>query len=159
TTQINLAASNTTGITTDAIDATGNQYTLNPAPTNSGTVKVLASTSLPPLGTWSGDPVSKTNVSPLTLPTSTPDNPVGIGTMLLLTDGTVMADGGSNGTSQDWYRLTPDVNGDYAKGTWSPLASMSTQRLFFGSVVLKDGRVLVYGGEYTGLNSAGPAQT
>jgi hypothetical protein len=43
-------------------------------------------------------------------------------TMLLLTDGTVMAQE-SNGTA--WWRLTPDEWGDYTNGTWSPLAPTS----------------------------------
>src|SRR5579864_1033635 len=56
-------------------------------------------------------------------------------TMLLLTDGTVMCQE-SNGTA--WWRLTPDEWGDYANGTWSPLAPMIDARLF------------VAGGEYNG---------
>ncbi len=72
------------------------------------------------------------------------------GTALLLTDGTVMVhhetplDGYS-----DWYRLTPDINGSYVNGTWSQLASLSSDYgpLFFASAVLPDGRVIVEGGE------------
>src|SRR6185437_7856652 len=36
-----------------------------------------------------------------------------------------------------------------ARGTWSPLASMNLQRLYFASDVLPDGRVFVEGGEYS----------
>ena len=68
-------------------------------------------------------------------------------TMLLLTDGTVMAQE-SNGTA--WWRLTPDEWGDYANGTWSPLAAMIDARLYYASAVLADGRVFVAGGEYNG---------
>jgi Kelch motif len=68
-------------------------------------------------------------------------------TMLLLTDGTVMAQE-SNGTA--WWRLTPDEWGDYANGTWSPLAPMIDARLYYASAVLADGRVFVAGGEYNG---------
>ncbi len=72
----------------------------------------------------------------------------GIGTMMLLTDGTVMAQGG--GVANTWYKLTPDASGSYVSGTWSSLASMSTQRLYFGSNVLPSGKVFVLGGEYSG---------
>src|SRR5262249_17785753 len=48
--------------------------------------------------------------------------PASIGTMMLLTDGTVMAEAG--GQSKNWYQLTPDSQGNYANGTWSTLASM-----------------------------------
>ncbi|HUJ08579.1 MAG TPA: kelch repeat-containing protein [Verrucomicrobiae bacterium] len=73
--------------------------------------------------------------------------PEGIGTVLLLSDGTVMAQGGWGGASANWYRLTP-ANGSYANGTWSTLASMHDSRLYYSSQVLKDGRVFVAGGEY-----------
>ncbi len=156
-TPINLAANNSAGpTTTDLIDANGNLYTLNPAPTNGssdagvdGSVNIESSASAPPIGTWSGDPGSGTNVSPLTLP-PTPGNPTGIGTMLQLPDGTIMANGGSNGNSQDWWQLTPN-NGSYATGSWSQLASMTVQRRFFGSTVLQDGQVMVLGGEYSSV--------
>ena len=66
--------------------------------------------------------------------------------MLLLTDGSVMCheSGGKN-----WWRLTPDVHGDYVHGTWSALAPMKNTRLYYGSAVLADGRVFVAGGEYS----------
>lgn len=78
--------------------------------------------------------------------------PGGIGTMLLLTDGTVLA---QNGSGTAWCRLTPDIHGSYVNGTWSSLASMSYTRLYYSSDVLRDGRVLIAGAEYgTGTNSA-----
>jgi hypothetical protein len=76
-----------------------------------------------------------------------PSNP------LLLTDGTVIAHAGS---SADWYKLTPDINGSYVNGTWSQIASLpiinGTQYapLYFASAVLPDGRVIIMGGEYNG---------
>ncbi|MBV9820825.1 MAG: hypothetical protein JO144_01170, partial [Actinobacteria bacterium] len=76
-----------------------------------------------------------------------PPSPDGIGTMMLLSDGTVMAEGG--GVDNTWYQLTPDATGSYVNGTWSPLASMNIQRLYFGSAVLPDARVFVVGGEYS----------
>src|ERR1700733_7436111 len=81
-----------------------------------------------------------------------------IDTMLLLPDGTGMATGGSsgpNGVGNAWYRLTPDTNGRYVNGTWTTLAPMHDTRLYYSSQVLRDGRVLVAGGEYgTGGNAA-----
>jgi hypothetical protein len=73
--------------------------------------------------------------------------PSGTGTMMLLTDGTVMVQGG--GTTNTWYQLTPNSAGNYTQGTWSSLPSMHTPRLYYASNVLTDGRVLVQGGEYT----------
>jgi hypothetical protein len=72
------------------------------------------------------------------------------GTMLLLSDGTVMIQGGLQFANKTWYGLTPDPFGSYLDATWSQLASMSLERLDFPSNVLSDGRVLVLGGEYTG---------
>ena len=71
-----------------------------------------------------------------------------VGTLMLLTDGTVFAESGDD--SQSWFRLTPDAHGSYVNGTWSALAPMSIPRLYFTSNILQDGRVWVLGGEYTG---------
>ncbi len=72
------------------------------------------------------------------------------GVMLLLTDGTVMCKTSSGGSGQGtrWDKLTPDINGSYRNGTWTTLAAMNDDRLYFSSQVLKDGRVYVAGGEY-----------
>jgi hypothetical protein len=83
------------------------------------------------VGTWS----AVTNLAP-----------EGIATMLLLSDGTVMA--AAAGTQNRWYRLTPDSKGNYGNGTWSTLAPMSFTRLAYSSAVLTNGTVLVAGGEY-----------
>jgi len=84
-----------------------------------------------------------------------PDN---IDLLLLLSDGTVMAasgEPGAGGTGNAWYKLTPDADGSYLNGTWSTLAPMNYDRLYYSSQMLRDGRVLVAGGEYgTGTNSA-----
>lgn len=72
------------------------------------------------------------------------------GTMMLLTDGTVMVESGWD--NQSWTKLTPDSTGSYVNGTWSNMAKMSRARLYFGSNVLTDGRVFVLGGEYSGPN-------
>ena len=67
---------------------------------------------------------------------------------LLLTDGTVLVQDGNTGSN--WWRLTPDQNGSYVKGTWAQMASLPPGYgpSAFGSAVLPDGRVIVEGGEY-----------
>ena len=82
--------------------------------------------------------------------------PSNVGVMLLLSDGTVLANANNdtNGGS-GWYLLTPDSSGHYVDGTWTALSSMHDTRLFFSSQVLTDGRVFVAGGEDgTGAASA-----
>ncbi|MFL5240126.1 MAG: hypothetical protein ACJ8EL_21510 [Rhizomicrobium sp.] len=66
---------------------------------------------------------------------------------LLLTDGTVMV---HEGCSPDWFKLIPDNKGNYVRGTWSNIASMSSDYgpLYFASQVLADGRVIANGGAY-----------
>jgi hypothetical protein len=80
--------------------------------------------------------------------------PAAVGTMMLLTNGDVMAQSYDNpngdGVSKVWYLLTPNSTGSYVNGTWSTIASMSTQRLYFGSNVMQNGNVFVQGGEYSG---------
>src|SRR2546423_1290027 len=71
--------------------------------------------------------------------------PGGVNTMLLLSDGTVMAQNGGNTT---WYKLAPDSSGSYVNGTWSTRASMHSARLYYSSQVLQDGRVFFAGAEY-----------
>ena len=96
--------------------------------------------------------IKKVTQSPWTRTTNNP--PVNLGTMLLLTDGTVIAheenDQNGNVATTNWYKLTPDINGSYINGTWSQIASLPAGYgpLFFGSAVLPDGRVVVEGGEY-----------
>ena len=84
------------------------------------------------------------------------------GTMELLTDGTVMVQGYSSpfndGVSANWYKLTPDAQGNYAGGTWSQLASMNTRRLYYASNIVQSGKLFVYGGEYSGDNSGVASQ-
>ncbi len=76
----------------------------------------------------------------------------GTSTMLLLSDGTVMVQGGGNPTTvtKTWYKLTPDATGSYVNGTWSQMASMGLEREWYASNVLPDGRVFVLGGEDSG---------
>jgi hypothetical protein len=68
-------------------------------------------------------------------------------TMILLTDGRVMA---QEEATAHWHALTPDSTGSYVNGTWSSLKDMSFWRRYYASGVLKDGRVVVIGGEQSG---------
>jgi len=74
------------------------------------------------------------------------------GSMFLMTNGTVLCNqfdnNGFYGTRK-WWKLTPDNFGSYINGTWSPVADSLNTRTFFSSAVLKDGRFLVIGGEYS----------
>jgi hypothetical protein len=79
--------------------------------------------------------------------------PQPVDTGLLLTDGTVvMHVGPCTGT---WLRLVPDSTGSYVNGTWQKIASMPSgyAPLYFASAVLSDGRMIVNGGEYNGVDS------
>src|SRR5580700_11052899 len=79
--------------------------------------------------------------------------PTGIETMILLSDGTVMAQ--IAGISTGWWKLTPDNTGHYINGNWTSLALMRYTRLYYSSDVLTDGRVFVAGAEYgTGTTNA-----
>ncbi len=95
--------------------------------------------------TWAGLAQAQTWTSLTNQPTFFPD------TSVLLTDGTVMT---HQYNSPTWWRLTPDNTGSYLNGTWTQLASMQSTYapLYFASVVLRDGKVLVEGGEYNFLS-------
>jgi hypothetical protein len=71
--------------------------------------------------------------------------PASVATMLLLTDGTVLAQGVS---TNKWYRYAPDGDGDYSNGTWQTMADSANAPLYYASGVLRDGRAIVVGGEY-----------
>jgi hypothetical protein len=79
----------------------------------------------------------------------------GVGAMLLLTDGTVLLHE-EQSNAQNWYKLTPDNTGSYINGTIKLIATMPSgyAPLFFGSVVLPDGQMIIEGGEYNEGNSA-----
>jgi hypothetical protein len=80
-------------------------------------------------------------------------SPEGIGTMLLLSDGTVMAQGGGGGfASANWYRLSPTNStgrstGGYTNGTWTTRETANSSRLYYTSVVLPNGKVFIAGAE------------
>jgi hypothetical protein len=79
--------------------------------------------------------------------------PDGAGIAFLLTDGTVIAQGGGG---SDWAKLTPDKSGSYVNGTWKQIASLASNYSpdAFASAVLADGRVIIEGGEYNFGNFA-----
>ena len=81
-----------------------------------------------------------------------------VDTMLLLTDGTVLA---HEFDSSNWHQLTPNGSGSYTNGKWTLIPAMPPNSTipagsngpnygprFFGSAVLGDGTLLVAGGEY-----------
>src|SRR5579864_3390988 len=68
-------------------------------------------------------------------------------TMILLTDGRIMV---QEEAQKHWHALTPDGNGSYVNGTWSTLKDMSFWRRYYASGTLKDGRVIIIGGEQSG---------
>jgi hypothetical protein len=74
--------------------------------------------------------------------------PEGADITFQMTDGTIMAQSSSNGTH--WFKLTPDVNGSYQKGSWSRMADLPAgyQPYAFAAAVLADGRLIIEGGEY-----------
>ncbi len=74
--------------------------------------------------------------------------PDGVFVEYLLTDGTVLVQGGS---CTDWWRLTPDQSGSYVKGTWKQAASLPSNYAPYATsgAVLADGRFLLVGGEYS----------
>jgi hypothetical protein len=77
---------------------------------------------------------------------------IGAGAIALLTDGRVLIhdESGNPGTWVNWWTLTPDINGNYATGTWTQVASLPSGYgpYLFASAVLPDGRYIVEGGEY-----------
>jgi hypothetical protein len=70
----------------------------------------------------------------------------------LLTDGTVVI---QDAGCQDWWKLTPDINGSYVNGTWSQIASLPSgySPLYRATAVLPDGRLIIEGGEYNFLHA------
>ena len=82
-----------------------------------------------------------------TLTNLTHQAPDGAVVQFLLTDGTVLVQGYQG---QDWWKLTPDINGSYVQGTWTQVASLASNYdpYAMASQTLADGRVLIEGGEY-----------
>jgi len=82
-------------------------------------------------------------------PLNHPGSYSGVGAMALLTDGTVLLHE-EQSNAQNWYKLTPDNTGSYVNGTVKAIATLPSgyAPLYFGSVVLPDGRYIIEGGEY-----------
>lgn len=79
------------------------------------------------------------------------------GVSVLLTDGTVIVhnqNGGAGGTGKGWDKLTPNSSGSYINGTWSSIASMNNDRLYFATQMLNDGRVFAAGAEYSNASGS-----
>ncbi|HLY11778.1 MAG TPA: kelch repeat-containing protein [Planctomycetota bacterium] len=75
------------------------------------------------------------------------------GLSLLLTDGSIFQQ--TSFSSAQWQRILPDATGHYDWTHPVPAATMQDTRGFFASVVMRDGRVFVAGGEYgTGSHTA-----
>ncbi|MEP6691582.1 MAG: hypothetical protein ABJD07_10520 [Gemmatimonadaceae bacterium] len=68
-------------------------------------------------------------------------------TMFLLTDGRIMV---NEEATTHWHALAPDDSGSYVNGTWSELADMGIWRRYYASGMLKDGRLIIVGGEQNG---------
>ncbi len=71
-------------------------------------------------------------------------------TMILLTDGRIMV---QEEATNHWHALSPDSTGSYLNGTWSQLADMQYFRRYYASGILKDGRVIVCGGEQNNVGA------
>jgi hypothetical protein len=71
----------------------------------------------------------------------------------LMTDGTIIVQGNAQ---NDFWKLTPDINGSYKNGTWTQLASLEAGYVPYAmaSAVLADGRLIIEGGEYNNGNFA-----
>jgi hypothetical protein len=100
---------------------------------------LLAGTSL---AAMAGSVTPVTNASP----------PDGVVYGFLLTDGTILFQGG---LLIDFYRFKPDNTGSYVNGTLYPAAALPPNYIpdATSGGVLPDGRVLLIGGEYTLLSN------
>jgi hypothetical protein len=83
--------------------------------------------------------------------TNSPGFAGGVSGMFLMTNGTVLV---QEYRGSRWKKLTPDITGSYINGSWTDIAPMHTARLYYASAVLRDGRLLICGGEYEGTGGA-----
>ena len=104
--------------------------------------------------TPSPTPTPTPTPAPATLTALTNQPPVPVYLAMLLTDGRVLVQANPNPgagiSAADFYTLTPDNTGDYARGTWRKVASPPAGYSPWATseTVLSDGRVLLAGGEY-----------
>src|SRR5712671_4499715 len=92
---------------------------------------------------------------------STNHPPSAVAHAVLLTDGSVLVNSFFFSTHTDtWYRLVPDSNGSYIHGTWVNAGSLPSgyNPLYFASVTLPNGQVVVMGGEYNNGTSVWTTQ-
>lgn len=77
--------------------------------------------------------------------------PISPGSMLLMSDGTVFV---HQDDTRLWAQLVPDRRGSYVHGHWRRVASLPPgyRPEYFSSAVVRDGRLIVFGGEYDGGN-------
>ena len=160
---LNTANLIVTGLGTNSITASGTPANLNVAlndltyspnggffgPTDTLTVKITD--PVDNLSASKSVTIYITKWTTLTASSSSseqPLSPLGLSTSLLLPNGDLMVlgSGPNGGPTNTWYEITP-VNGSYANGTWTQLASMNQSRLYFSSDVLPNGDVFVFGGE------------
>ena len=76
--------------------------------------------------------------------------PNGGGAMMLLSDGSLLIQDGSNiPPTASFFKLSPQANtGSYVNGSWSAGGTMNEARLFFATAMLPNGNVFAVGGEY-----------
>lgn len=75
--------------------------------------------------------------------------PLPAGTMMLMTDGTVMVHSWSL-NARRWMILEPNDKGQYTGSSWKILPPMGLSRKYFQSKVLPNGKLWVIGGYYVG---------
>ena len=123
-------------------------------PGSDGTVKMLSAADEPVLQDSKGNWV----IYPARLRTPVKNDPWqllanqptfgGVQLMFLLTDGNVFAQAMCGQNKDCWGILSPDANGNYAKGTWRRVASPKNYNpITFNGAILHSGNVLVVGGE------------
>ena len=130
----------------------GVEYLIIPA--SDGTVKILSAADEPVVqdskGNWiiyPSRPRSSVANDPWQLLTNQP-NFGGVQLMFLLTNGNVLAQSRCGENKDCWGILSPDINGNYATGTWRKVASPTNYNpVTFNGAVLHSGNVLVVGGE------------
>ena len=81
--------------------------------------------------------------------------PGAVGTMELLSNGSVLTTTNGDGAGNNFAILTPNSTGSYVNGTWTQTANANDTRLFDATAVLPSGNVFYAGGEYGSGNAAG----